>query len=143
MLEFDEIVVPVDGSEGSSRAAVFASRLASTIGCPIKLLYVFPATSMSMVGFARMSADEIHRAQQSAARDILDKARAAIGATADVGEVVLLGDPAQEIIDYSAQRPKTLLVMGRRGLSPMKSLLVGSVSEKVARHSAGAVTLVN
>jgi nucleotide-binding universal stress UspA family protein len=143
MLEFDEIVVPVDGSEGASRAAVFAARLASALRCPIQLLYVFPATPMSMVGFARMSAEEIQRAQHSASREIIDRARQAIGEAGTVGEKLLLGDPAEEIINYVDQHPRTLVVMGRRGLSPMQSLLVGSVSEKVARHAKGAVTLVN
>ncbi len=144
MVEFDEIVVPVDGSDGAGRAASFGARLAYAIRCPIRLLYVFPATSMAMVGFARMSPEEINRAQSSASRDIFDKARAAMGdGAAEVGEFVLLGDPANELIGYVAHHPRTLLVMGRRGLSPVQSLLMGSVSEKVARYAQGAVTLVN
>lgn len=144
MVEFDEIVVPVDGSDGAGRAAAFAARLAAAIRCPIRLLYVFPATPMAIVGFSRMSSEEIKQAQNSAARDIFGKARAAIGgAGAEVDEVVLLGDPANELIGYVGQHPKALVVMGRRGLSPIRSLLMGSVSEKVARYANGAVTLVN
>jgi nucleotide-binding universal stress UspA family protein len=144
MVEFDEIVVPVDGSEGATRAATFAARLASMVQCPIRLAYVFPATSMANIGFSRMNPDEFKTAQNSAAKDIFAKARAAIGDTkAAVEELVLLGDPAYELIGYIDQHPKALVVMGRRGLSPMKSLLMGSVSEKVARHARGAVTLVN
>ncbi len=144
MVEFDQIVVPIDGSDGAGRAASFAARLAASTGCPIRLIYVFPATSMAMVGFSTMSSDEIKHAQSSAARDMFEKARAAVGDTAaEVEELVLLGDPATELIAYVAQHPNTLVVMGRRGLSPMQSLLMGSVSEKVARYAKGAVTLVN
>ena len=144
MVEFDEIVVPVDGSDGAGRAASFAARLAAAIRCPVRLLYVFPATPMAMVGFSRMSSEEIKQAQNSAARDIFGKARAAIGdAGTEVDELILLGDPGNELIGYVGQHPKTLVVMGRRGLSPIQSLLMGSVSEKVARHAQGAVTLVN
>jgi nucleotide-binding universal stress UspA family protein len=144
MVQFDEIVVPVDGSGGAGRAASFAARLAAAIRCPIRLLYVFPMTSMAMVGLSRMSSEEIVQAQNSAARDIFDKARAAVGdAGADVDTLVLLGDPASELISYVEQHPKALVVMGRRGLSPIQSLLMGSVSEKVCRHAQGAVTLVN
>jgi nucleotide-binding universal stress UspA family protein len=144
MVEFDEIVVPVDGSDGACRAASFAARLAAAIRCPIRLIYVFPATGMAIVGFSTMSAEDIKHAQTSAAKDIFGKARAAIGdAVGEVDELTLLGDPANELIGYVAQHPKTLLVMGRRGLSPIQSLLMGSVSEKLARHAQGAVTLVN
>lgn len=74
----------------------------------------------------------------------MEKARAAlrdIGTNAE--ELVVLGDPAEEIINYVDNHPKALVVMRRRGLSAMKSLLLGSVSEKVMRHARGAVTLVS
>ncbi len=144
MIEIDQIVVPVDGSEGASRAAVFAARLAAATSKPLSLLYVFPATPMALIGLASMSAEQIKQAEADASREIFEKAR---GAIADSGvacsEVVLLGDPANELIGYVNQHPNSMLVMGRRGLSPIRSLLMGSVSEKVARHSHGAVTLVN
>jgi nucleotide-binding universal stress UspA family protein len=144
MVEFDEIVVPVDGSEGAKRAASFAARLAAVVQCPIRLAYVFPVTPMAMVGLSKMDADEIKKVGSSAAQEIFDVARAAIGSIGTtVEELVLFGDPANELINYIDQHPKALVVMGRRGLSPIKSLLMGGVSEKVARHAKGAVTLVN
>lgn len=144
MIEIDEIAVPVDGSEGASRAAVFAARLAVATGKPLSLLYVFPATPMALIGLASMSAEHIKQAEADAAREIFEKARAAIADTGVASsEKILLGDPANELIGYVNQHPKSMLVMGRRGLSPIQSLLLGSVSEKVARHAHGAVTLVN
>jgi len=144
MIEFDEIVVPVDGSDGADRAATFAARLATATGCPIRLAHVFPATPMALVGLSTMSREDIERVQKNASRDVFTKARAAIGDGGDEAEeILLLGDPANELINYVAKHPKTLVVMGRRGQSPIKSLLMGSVSEKVARHAQGAVTLVN
>ncbi|MEQ8485646.1 MAG: universal stress protein [Pseudomonadales bacterium] len=44
---------------------------------------------------------------------------------------------------YLNKRPGTLAVMGRRGLSPIKSLLLGSVSDKVVRHATNPVLVVN
>lgn len=144
MIEIDEIAVPVDGSDGASRAAVFAARLAAATGKPLRLLYVFPATPMALIGLASMSAEQIKQAEADAAREIFQKARVAIAETGvATDETILLGDPANELIGYVNQHPKSLLVMGRRGLSPIQSLLLGSVSEKVARHAHGAVTLVN
>lgn len=142
MIEIDEIAVPVDGSEGASRAAAFAARLAAATGKPLRLIYVFPATPMALIGLASLSAEQIKKAEEDASREIFEKARAAI-AGVDCSEKILLGDPANELIGYVNQNPKCMLVMGRRGLSPIQSLLLGSVSEKVARHAHGAVTLVN
>lgn len=144
MAEFDAIVVPVDGSPAAGRAAAFGARLAAALQCQVRLIYVFPATAMAVIGLSRMTPEEIKQAQNNAARDIFAQARAAMtDGTAQVEELVLLGDPAAELLDYLGRHPKTLVVMGRRGLSPLQTLVMGSVSEKLARHAEVPVTLVH
>ena len=63
----------------------------------------------------------IDAAVQAAARD---------GCT-DVQAKAVLGDPAGEILERAAQIGADMIVMGSRGLSDLKGLLVGSVSHKV------------
>ena len=46
---------------------------------------------------------------------------------------VLSGDPARCIINAAKQHNVDLIVMGNRGLSDLKGLLVGSVSHKVSQ----------
>jgi nucleotide-binding universal stress UspA family protein len=144
MVDFTEILVPVDGSEGSHRAALFAARLASGLKLPLKLAFVVPLTAEGAMVFAKLTREEIEEVERQQARTVLDKARAAIGgAGGDVSEVIMIGDAAEEILNYSNQQPTTLVVMGRRGLSPIKTLMLGSVSEKVMRYARGPVTVVN
>ena len=45
------------------------------------------------------------------------------------------GDPATRILDMCDQTDSQLIVMGSRGLGRLKSLLVGSVSQKVGQMS--------
>lgn len=143
MSEFDEILVAVDGSEPAHRAAQFAARLRPALGVPIRLAYVIPATPESIMGLANMSREDVEAIEQKKARSVLDTIRSAMGDEgADAGEIVMIGDPAEEIVNYTERHPKAMVVMGRRGLSTFRSLLVGSVSEKVVRHSRNAVTLV-
>jgi nucleotide-binding universal stress UspA family protein len=61
---------------------------------------------------------------------------------AEENRVVRIGDATTEILDYLAENPTTLVIMGRRGLSPIKTLLMGSVSDKVMRHGGNAVMVV-
>ncbi len=144
MVEFDEIVVPVDGSEGSHRAARFAARLAAALNCPLKLAFVVSFTAESAMAMARMTREEIQEAGENQARQIFTDARAAMGdAGSEVGELIMIGDAAEEILVYIDQHPQALVVMGRRGLSTFQTLMLGSVSEKVMRYARGAVTLVN
>jgi nucleotide-binding universal stress UspA family protein len=142
--EFKEIVVPVDGSDSSQRAVRFADRLAKATGSSLKLVYVFQVPPTELVSVARLSKEDIEKAKQAAAKTAFASAREAVGDPArDVAEEVLFGDPAAEIIHFINARPDSLVVMGRRGLTRMGSLLLGSVSEKVVRHAAGSVTIVH
>jgi nucleotide-binding universal stress UspA family protein len=51
------------------------------------------------------------------------------------------GDEASEIIDYAKATEVDLLVTGSRGLNPLRSVLLGSVSRKLV-HYSGCSTLV-
>lgn len=142
--EFEEIVVPVDGSEGSQRAAEFAARLARATGSALKLLYVFQATPGHLMSMARLEREDVDRIKKQAASEAFASVHKALGNDGDdAKEEVLIGDPAAEIVQYINARPKALVVMGRRGMSRMETLLMGSVSEKVVRHAAGPVTVVH
>jgi len=50
----------------------------------------------------------------------------------DVRATVLDGDPARRIIEYAEQEGADCIVMGSRGLSDIKALMLGSVSQKVS-----------
>jgi len=53
----------------------------------------------------------------------------------DVETILLNGGPAQTIVDVARERQANLIVIGSRGQSDVKSLLMGSVSHKVANLS--------
>lgn len=138
-----EILVPVDGSENSLRAVRYALGLAGALGARIRLFYVFPVSSVEIIGMAGMSRDDIEHAAQAAAQRVFDKLHAEIGET-DVKLVdeTSIGDPAEEIIRCTEDDHQLLVILGRRGLSRIQSLLLGSVSEKVVRHAHSPVTIV-
>lgn len=142
--EFKVIIVPVDGSEGSQRAARFAASLAKATGRKMKLIYVFPANPSEIMGLSQLPQKEVESVKKESARKVFDKAQQAIGGgQGEVEEQILFGDPAEEIIRCADGETEPLIVMGRRGLSRVKSLLLGSVSEKVMRHASAAVTIVH
>ena len=73
--------------------------------------------------------------------DRLNRLRAVYGTTA------LEGNPLSEAevdrqIEIVEQEGITLVVMGKRGLSPIKSFLIGSVSSRVVQHAKCPVLVV-
>lgn len=138
-----EILVPVDGSENSLRAVRYALELAGAVGARIRLFYVFPVSSVEIIGMAGMSRDDIEHAAQAAAQRVFDKLHAEIGDTeVKLVDETSIGDPAEEIIRCTEDDHELLVMLGRRGLSRIQSLLLGSVSEKVVRHAHSPITIV-
>lgn len=139
-----EILVPVDGSDNSIRAAKFAMEMAGAMNIGVRMFYVFPAASVEVIGIAGMSRADIDQAAQAAAQRAFDKTREGIGSAMidQVEEETSIGDPAEEIIRFTEDDDTVMVIIGRRGLSRMRSLMLGSVSDKVLRHSKSPVTVI-
>lgn len=138
MQKISEVVVAVDGSESALRAAAFAVDLAGSLDAPLTLLYVFPASPTDSAWMAALTEEELRQTREQTGQTVLREVRAALDLPDSAAHgLVLSGDPASEIIDYQAEDPGRMVVMGRRGRSGLGSLLLGSVSDKVVRHAGG------
>ena len=143
MEKISEILVPVDGSDNALRAVRYALDLAEAVGVRIRLFYVFPVSSVEIIGMAGMSRDDVDHAAQAGAQRVFDEVHAQIGdVSVEISDDTSVGDPAEEIIRCTEDDGHLLVVLGRRGLSTVQKLLLGSVSEKVMRHAQCPVMVV-
>lgn len=137
------ILVPVDGSPPSCRAARFAAELARNHAATLTLLHVYEAPTSAAMGLEALSREQVDETLHRVARGSFDAAEKAIG---DLGvpvqEEVVLGHPAEEIVAATKKLEAELVVMGTRGLGPAKAIWMGSVSQAVLRDSPSAVTVV-
>jgi len=53
----------------------------------------------------------------------------------DVVTEVVVGNPAEEILNVAKSREADLIVTGRRGFGKLKSMLLGSTSNKITQHA--------
>ena len=144
MKDFKKVVVAVDGSDAGIRAARVAARLADTMQVPLVLLHVFPMLTDDASGALGFGPEALEQARTRSARKAFDDVLAQVSERPDEpDEVALIGDPAEEIIDWLGDAQNMLLVMGRRGQTKIGSLLLGSVSDKVIRHTHTPVTVVS
>ena len=144
MKEVQNVIVAVDGTDGSIAAAKAAARLADAMDAALVLLYVFPLVPSELGGMMHLAPEDFERMRDSAAQDALSKVLSALGEREKQPETVtLIGEPATEILAYLDNRQDVLAVIGRRGQSKIKTLLLGSVSDKVVRHTHTPVTVVS
>jgi len=144
---FRRLLVPVDGSEGSLRAARVAGEIARKFESQVTLLHVVHVTEgmIASAGMAGMIGPDWAESQaaEQAAREILDAAAKAIELPAQrVTQEVLRGHPAATICQAAENGAYDLIVMGSRGLSEVGAFFLGSVSDKVSHHAHCPVMIV-
>ena len=144
MSGFRKIIVAVDGSSTALQAARIGARLADGLQAELVLLHCFPMMSRDIAGALGMSAEDIAQTRDRAARRAFDLVLSELSErTPAPTEVALIGDVAEEILAYLNNARDVLLVMGRRGQTRRGALLLGSVSDKVLRHTQTPVTVVS
>jgi len=126
------IGVGVDGSTESQAALDAAVELARTLGAHLEIIGVHAANSYgapAMMGGPGY--DVVRRDIERRQKESLAAALASVRAGADAEAIALAGDPAERLIERSAQLD--LLILGSRGYGPLRSVLVGGVSGDVMR----------
>ena len=128
-----EIVVAIDGSEGSEAAIKEAIQLASAVGAQLTFAYVRkpPSSLLGSPYYECHLARDLGwaRAQVDAA---LDRAREA---SLEARGEVLEGNPVDEILSFADNSRADLIVMGSRGHGALAVALLGSVSSGVVQHA--------
>jgi len=126
------ILLPVDGSENSSRAVRRAIEISKEAG-GAKLLVVTafpPIVSGNVKSF--FSAEEIQSYYQEEGQKALAPAKALLDAEGiEYESEVLVGPVAQTVADYAKKKNVDTIIMGTRGLGTVTGMLLGSVTTKV------------
>jgi nucleotide-binding universal stress UspA family protein len=133
------ILLCYDRSAGSRRAIDVAADL--TPGGTAIVLYVWgPVVSVASVygALTASAGDDTAEAERAAMQVAQEGAELAVAAglhaTADAVSAHFDGT-WNTIVRYADRREAGLIVLGARGLSPVRSLLFGSVSREVAQHA--------
>jgi nucleotide-binding universal stress UspA family protein len=133
------VVLPIDGSPTAEAAARFAEDIARAEGATVLVLavavHVPLGTADEVAVDAAIHAFEAEQVASEAAR-----VRAA-GVAAE--ELVVEADwPHEGILQVTKERDADLIVMGTHGRTALARAVIGSVADKVVRHSNVPVVLV-
>jgi nucleotide-binding universal stress UspA family protein len=143
---FKKIMVATDGSETSMRTAKLAVSLARLAGGRVAAIYVvdiyrlaqlpgyttLPGLSERLMGLMLKEGDEATSEIGEMASD----------AGVPFEKIIAEGNPSEEILRQSKESGIDLLVMGSIGRTGLEKIMLGSVAEKVVRHSKVPVLIV-
>lgn len=143
-----KIIVAIDGSPQSDKAAEEAVRLASISGAKFKsqLYAVMVLPSMKTPSFTDFFPDkpatEMPGWQEKRDRLFYVVEKAAAEADVQLESLVVYGDPAEELMLMAEEKGCDAIVVGSSGKGRMKRTLLGSVSTKIALHAHCSVYIV-
>jgi nucleotide-binding universal stress UspA family protein len=136
---YKKILVPLDISELSMVALPYAEQMAGRLGSEIILLSVSESAEAQDYHKHQMHVETIINATKHNAERYLEKP----GVKAiKVESVVLVGHPAEEIIDYADKEDIDLIVMATHGRSGIGRWALGSTVDKVMRATERPVALI-
>lgn len=138
---FQQIMLATDGSAAAERAADFAASLAGRYGASVLVLHAMagPADTLGEPNYSQ----EVGRALGEARGLVATVAQRLheLG-VAQVETEVIEGPAAEVILAVASTRGLDLLVLGARGMSLWKGLVLGSVSLAVTQRAACPVLVV-
>jgi nucleotide-binding universal stress UspA family protein len=138
MEKFERILVPLDGSECAEIVLPKVEKLATDLKASVALLRV--AYAHTFPGADPTEAEvKVVREAEEYLRKIEERLKAK---GFKVDSHVRYGNDADEILDHAAQKDIDFIAMTTHGRSGVKRFLLGSVAEKMLRHSPKPIFLV-
>lgn len=153
---FEKILVPVDGSEHSTKALEKATQIAKKFGGEITLIHVYSAsvppiilpepTTISTPGIPILTAAEVSRvveaARESGDRILREGEKKAKAEGVQVEKKLVEGHAVQEIVKMAKEDNFDLIIIGARGISHIKEMFLGSVTDGVIHHANCPVLVI-
>ena len=141
-----------DGSDDAERAITVAGRLVTGVAI---VLYVWPPVVVPPLAGALPpdavltpdQLEELDQRQRARARDIVEQGvacarRAGFTAEPELQPGAGVGEIWRAIVAAADEHAASLIVIGRRGVSPIRTLLLGSIASAVVHHAKVPVLVV-
>lgn len=138
------IVVGVDGSETSMRAAGIATEIARARQAKLVLVTVVrPPEGWWGIGGAPPTPEALSAALVEGQQQVIRETEEQLPLDGmDYETVEELGDPTSRLIAVAEDREAGLIVIGKRGAGLAERVMLGSVADRLCHHSPVPVMVV-
>ena len=148
VMRFDRVILPLDGSPLAETAFDLAVQVANSLRVPllitgvVKPIITYYAAAGAQEGL--ISSIGAQESEEQTMEDYLERKvqQARAQAVANVSSVMPRGFPAGELVDLAQSYPHSLTVMSTHGRSGLGRWALGSVTDRVVRHTDQPVLVV-
>ena len=141
---YKKILVGVDWSEASLKAAKKAAEVASSAKAELTLITVVPPPTAFLGEL--MTPEIIDTAPLvESSRERLRKLAEDLASKYELVSIstdVIVGEPSDVIVDYAVEGGYDLIVLGKRKLSSLERFILGSITKKVVEKSPIDVLII-
>jgi nucleotide-binding universal stress UspA family protein len=139
------VLLPLDGSPLAEKAFPVVEELAQALPLEVILMRAYALPPVASADEYGGATEELVRQLESDAREYLDEKVEALkrASVSHVSLVTQLGYGAAEIIALARKTPDNFIAMSTHGRSGFRRFLLGSVTERVVRHSGDPVLIVH
>jgi nucleotide-binding universal stress UspA family protein len=142
-MKLSHILVTSDLSSEALRPCTPVATLARALGARITLLHVtedLPIAPLAATGEVLLLPNDLQE-RMKAAREQLEKQRGLFPGLEVEVEVVSGMDAAHAILEYAEENDVDLIALSTHGRTGFRHLVLGSVAEKLLRHSTVPVVV--
>jgi nucleotide-binding universal stress UspA family protein len=129
---YERVLHPTDGSTGTAHVTLQAIDLAEQYGATVHGVHVIDTDLTSILSEGGRDRDGLESRADTVVKNV---ERMADAHGVPVETDILEGDPAEQILDYADEIDADVIVSGTHGRSGVKRQLLGSVAERLVRHS--------
>lgn len=144
MVEINKVVIPVDFSSNMDKVVDYGLSIADKLGAKALFFHVlndFQGYDMMLVhpSFIGMTKDLEQKAEERMANLVKDHEQREAGVK---GQVVV-GDAADEIINYAKLENADMIIIGTHGTKGLERVLMGSTADQIVKKAPCPVLVYN
>jgi nucleotide-binding universal stress UspA family protein len=140
MADKSTIVVGVDETASSRRALAWAAREAVRRGATLQVITAWTWDAVEGAPLTAVDPPAMMEVARQTQAEALDEVFAELGAKPAVVSEIVQSTASEALVE--ASRQADLVVVGTHGRGPVRSFLLGSVSQSVIRHAQCPVVVM-
>lgn len=148
--DIQRIITPIDFSDNASLIAESAAYIAGKFQASLSLIFVvqnfadYSGFFVPQMGIADME-QEIFASAGEQMESFCQNNEASYKAqgVTSLQSTILMGDVAEQIIEYAAREQGNLIVMGTHGYKGLEKVMFGSIADKVVKAAPCPIMTVN